>query len=145
MTFTERIDELLDKYGAELTSEMRTRLQGHQKEATGTLLNSIGYEVRESAPGVSELAIFMADYGIYVDKGRKPGKMPPVSAIREWCKVKGIPEKAAFPIARNIGRFGIPATNFYTIPITRRAAQFQEKISKLTAEFAAKEIKESFQ
>lgn len=144
MSYQSRIDELLNKYGEELTAEMRTRLQGHDKVASGTLLNSIGYEVKETAPGVSELAIFMADYGIYVDKGRKPGKMPPVSKIREWCKVKGIPEKAAFPIARNIGRFGIAPTNFFTIPITRRAAQFQEKIAKLTAEFAAQDIKEAF-
>lgn len=54
----------------------------------------------------------LPDYAIFVDKGRKPGKQPPLKDIREWCRKKGINENAAFPIAREIGRRGIPPTNF---------------------------------
>lgn len=38
--------------------------------------------------------------------GRAPGTMPPVAAIKSWCKLKGIDQSLAFPIAKNIGRDG---------------------------------------
>lgn len=61
--------------------------------------------------------------------GRAPGRMPPVTAIRNWCEVKGIDPIAAYPIARNIARRGtqrwqqesnvlnyLRSTNEYAIP-----------------------------
>ncbi len=54
----------------------------------------------------------LPDYAVFVDKGRKPGKQPPLKSIEQWCKSKGIDKKAAFPIAREIGKRGLPATNF---------------------------------
>lgn len=140
MTLIERILELFDKYGEEVVAEMQTRLKSNGKVATSTLLNSIGYDARKTSTDKAELVFFMADYGIYVDKGRKPGKMPPISKIEKWCRVKGIPEAAAFPIARKIGRFGIAPTNFFTIPTTRRLKQFQDKVSKESAKFIEAEL-----
>lgn len=49
-----------------------------------------------------------ADYAPVMEFGRRPGaKPPPVEPIREWARRHGLPEKAAFPIARSIGRKGI--------------------------------------
>ena len=48
-----------------------------------------------------------ADHALYVEKGRRPGKRPPMSAIQRWMAAKGIPSRAAFPIARAIGKRGI--------------------------------------
>lgn len=47
-------------------------------------------------------------YAENVYDGRKPGsRQPPTSAILGWMRRHGIPEKAAFLVARAIGRKGI--------------------------------------
>lgn len=38
--------------------------------------------------------------------GRKGGTMPPIRAIRSWCKRKGISDKAAYAIAKRIAKQG---------------------------------------
>jgi hypothetical protein len=43
----------------------------------------------------------------FIEFGTRP-HFPPVSAIAAWCRRKGIPESAAFPIARAIGERGTP-------------------------------------
>lgn len=46
---------------------------------------------------------------IVIEEGRRPGKrMPPIAVIRLYCQQKGIDPGAAYPIARAIGRRGIP-------------------------------------
>jgi len=37
--------------------------------------------------------------------------MPPVDPIRKWCREKGIPEGAAFAIAKSIAENGIPPSD----------------------------------
>jgi hypothetical protein len=139
----DRLEKLLNDYGKQVTNEMKNRLIGYDKVASGNLLKSIGYQLEETSPGILELTFFMADYGVYVDKGRKPGKMPPLSPIKKWLRIKGLPEKAAFPIAKNIGRFGIKPTNFFTIPISRRVKALNDQIIKITTEEVVEEIKKS--
>lgn len=39
-------------------------------------------------------------------KGRKPGKMPPLSNIIDWCVARGIPRSRAWVIANKIKREG---------------------------------------
>lgn len=51
-------------------------------------------------------------YSLWVERGRGPGRMPPVDAIRRWTVHKGIDPSAAFPIARKIGRVGTKPTYF---------------------------------
>jgi hypothetical protein len=81
----------------------------------------------------------MADYGTFVDKGIKPskyadstgkgrGKSKFITSLQKWCRIKGLPEGLAFPIRRNIWKFGIKPTNFFTIPTTRRLKQFHKGI-----------------
>ena len=83
----------------------------------------------------------MADYGTFVDQGRKPGKQPPISKIRQWLSIKGIPQKAAFPIAKKIGRYGIKPTPFFSITIQKHVKELEDKIAKLAIEGIEKEIK----
>ena len=51
------------------------------------------------------------DYLKYVDEGRKPGKYPNIGELKKWARIKGIPDKAVFPIANSIFRFGIKPTH----------------------------------
>ncbi len=123
-----------EEYGAQVIAEAKTRLLGFGRRATGNLYNSLDYDVKETTKGV-QLQFFAEDYLINVDQGRGAGKkQPPLDKIRDWCRIKNIPVEAAFPIARAIGRRGIPATYFWTTTINRRQKQFE---SKIQAAFAA--------
>lgn len=59
----------------------------------------------------------LPDYAVYVDRGRRPGKQPPVKSLVAWCVQHGM-RGAEFAIARNIGKHGIRPTNF-TTPLQR--------------------------
>ena len=59
----------------------------------------------------------MPEYWKYVEYGRRPGKFPPINAIENWIKIKGIVPRAikgkvpstktlAFLIARSIAKHG---------------------------------------
>lgn len=81
-----------------------------------------------------EATMDLPNYATYLDKGRLPGKQPPLKVITAWCVRKNIDKRAAYPIARKIGRFGLPATNFLD-PWNKFSKMFQENSSKITAEF----------
>lgn len=66
--------------------------------------------VRASASGNIVIELFINDYIIYVENGRRKGaKMPPPSAIASWCKRKGLPtdNSTVWAICRAISRDGI--------------------------------------
>lgn len=129
----------LTEYGKSVIDEMKTRLTNAGKEATGNLHKSLKFRTQETEDEFL-ISFYMADYGVYVDKGVKPqpqyltgkgtGKSKFIAALKKWCKVKGIPQNAAFPIRRNIWKFGIKPTNFFTIPTVRRQKQFEEMIAR---------------
>lgn len=124
--------ELLHKYGQQTVQEMKNRLKGFGKIATGNLSKSISYKVREDKKQIN-LVWLMLDYAQYVDRGRKPGRFPPVKAISDWCRIKGIPQSAVYPISRKIAEKGIKPTNFLTTTLSRRAGKFQQDLAKAAA------------
>lgn len=136
-------EAFIRKYGDSVENEIEARLTGYNKIASGKLYDSIRYEVKETKKEFI-LSFIMAEYGKYVDKGVKPqpkylkgkgkGKKSKfIEALKKWCKIKGIPEGAAFPIRRNIWKFGIAPTNFFTIPTTRRQKYFEKELEKAMA------------
>ncbi len=131
--------KVLDDYGRTVVAEMKTRLRNAGKVASETLYDSLDYQIVEDDLGIG-ISFLAEDYYIYVDKGRRPGKQPPLASIRQWCTIKGIDPKAAFPIARAIGIRGIKPTNFFTIPTTRRAAKFLENLELAYAKDVEEEI-----
>jgi hypothetical protein len=151
----------LTEYGQSVIGEMKTRLTNQGKEATGTLHKSLKFRTQEK-DNEFIVSFFMAEYGQYVDKGvngyarrvgsiysfkPKDGNHKPqrkskfIESLKKWCKVKGLPEGAAFPIRRNIWKFGIKPTNFFTIPTTRRQKQFEQMIAKNMAKDIDNNIK----
>jgi hypothetical protein len=103
-------DKVIKMFGEDYVRILTENLLKAGKDASGNLINSLDYRVIKTANALSVI-IEGEDYLTYVDRGRKPGKYPPISAIQSWCRIKGIDQKAAFPIAKNIFKFGIPATN----------------------------------
>lgn len=118
---------LLDEWGADLVADVLAALASGNNVASGRLYGSLRHEVRES---IDELAVAVVeeDYGKFLDKGRRPGKQPPLDRIREWCRLRGIPERAAYPIARKIGRFGTRPTNYFSGPLSVRLALLDQEL-----------------
>jgi hypothetical protein len=157
----------MKKYGEQVAEEMRTRLKGHNKYASGKLFNSIKSNVVEEN-GELILTFFkkpVPKYAEYVDKGvngydrrrgspfsykRKDGNHKPkkksefIESLMKWCRIKGIDKGAAFAIRRNIWKFGIAPTQFFTIPTKRRQAQFDKQMEKLMAQDIEKQIEKEF-
>jgi len=94
---------------AETAEVIRTLAQRNIQEidaiATGKM--AAGVEVAYSRAGLVFAVGTKAAYGVFVELGTRP-HFPPLDAIREWCRVRGIDEKAAYPIALAISRRGLP-------------------------------------
>ena len=105
----------LDEFGRVVIEELKNNLISLGKNNTGNLINSLQCEITDSDDKLS-INIYGADYLKVVDKGRSPGKQPPVSKLLPWVRSKNIqigktPESAAFVIAKSIGEKGIKPTN----------------------------------
>jgi len=104
------------------------RRKKNTKEAS--LSKSLAYKLKVYPSGGLELGFEAADYFRFVEEGRKPGKMPPISAIAKWIKIKPIRlrnlntgqfikktdtniNSVAYLIARKIGAFGVKPTWFF--------------------------------
>lgn len=125
--------QLLNKYGDDYVKTLTKHLLEADKRASGKLIQSLNYDVKDFM-----IEILGEDYLDFVDQGvdgkftsygspfRFTNKMPPVSEISKWCSIKGIPKSAAFPIAKNIFKFGIEPTG--VIEKTNREVNLNEDI-----------------
>jgi len=100
----------LNEFGKDYVKILTTFLKKNKKVASGALVNSLNYKLKETA-GEILIVLEANDYLEWVDKGRKPGKYPPIKAISQWAKIKGISQDAVWPIAHSIYKFGIKPTN----------------------------------
>lgn len=97
-----KVRAILERYGEDSVTEM---IQILESKGSKNLQKNISQNVLEDLEYI-QLVITMPEYGQWADSGRGPGVMPPYKKIREWCISRGIPEKAAYPIAKNIAKFG---------------------------------------
>ena len=115
------LKKAIDRYGKEYIVELTKQLILSDSKATGELINSLSYEVLETANGVL-LNVKAAAYLKYVDGGRKAGEIPPpIAPIMKWVDARGISKTSsnkdistkeiAFAISKSIGKNGIKATN----------------------------------
>lgn len=125
------VERYLSDYGKLMLSEMRAILAANNKEDSNIYKN-IDFTIDLDSDMQYQLKFLFPDYAIYVDKGRRAGKQPPLDVISKWCSRKGIPKKAAFPIARNIGKFGLEPTNFIS-PIMESKDKFLKGLEKASA------------
>jgi hypothetical protein len=105
--------ELYKELGDELKKNLIQELRRTKAIASGDLLKSIQFDVKPTNDGGAIVTLNGNDYITYVDKGRKPGRYAPTSALKEWIKQKGIATDAAkvtaiaFAINNKIKRQGI--------------------------------------
>ena len=116
MEFT-NVVQFLNDFGKELADKYKRNLVNDDAIDTSKLLNSIKYIFNNNNTSF-EISMEMAEYWKYVESGRKSGKFPPISAIREWVKVKPViprpyngklptENQLAFLISRSIAKNGI--------------------------------------
>lgn len=149
-------EALLNEYAATVVERaqsnlrIKRRVRGKvvNRVASGTLLNSLTYKlrIRYNKPTIDFTV--KGDAGRYADVieyGRKPGaKMPPVSAIEKWIKIKPLKlrnrqgefikstesaiKSAAYAIAKSIGENGIAPVPYYQEAIDDTWDEYSEQL-----------------
>lgn len=85
---------------------------------TGKIRQSIATEIRGTSAGITGEIFTPLVYGLPLEYGRKPGRMPPVDVIQLWVHQKGIAagqdeRQVAYLIARAIGRRGTKGAHMF--------------------------------
>lgn len=128
--------DLLQRKGKEMVTDLKNEVP----VAEGTARESIKEQVTMNGPVVT-LTIEAADHFKWIEKGRKKGKMPPLSKIKRWCEVKGINVKYAFPIAKAIGERGIKPKHILKGVISKRQAGIEGQVKAMFKEKVGIEAK----
>lgn len=112
------LTNVLNDFGRFLVDEYKDNLILNDKNASYDLYNSINYSIKKGNKEFNVL-LELNHYWKYIENGRKAGKMPPISKIEEWIKVKPVlprpnsngtlptTKQLAYLIARKIGLEGI--------------------------------------
>ena len=114
--------EVLREFSDYFRNDYEQRLIGHDRYATGELLESIRTEVR--AGGTTyEVVVHLRDYWKYIEDDTRP-HFPPPDALLRWVQVKPtlprpfilngkevIPKSLAYLIGRKISRVGTKGTH----------------------------------
>ena len=111
---------------------------------SGTLSKSLAYNTSLSNANSISFDISMADYGEWVDAGRKKGNYAPSLAIQKWVETKPIrPRNASgsfakitssninsltYLINRKIKKVGIEPTHFLSEPFNLKYKQLPEEV-----------------
>ena len=132
----------LNDFGKVIIDNYKSQLEAEQMN-NGELYRTISYSV-STGTGGWVISVSLADYWKYVEYGRRPGKMPPVSAIENWINVKQIVPHSmtlksgktviptipqlSFLIARSIGRRGIAPKPLFQKSFEAAKQQFMQVI-----------------
>ena len=143
----------LNDFGNFIITTYKSQLEAEQMN-NGELYRTISYSV-STGTGGWVISVSLADYWKYVEYGRRPGKMPPVSAIENWINVKQIVPHSmtlksgktviptipqlSFLIARSIGRRGIAPKPLFQKSFEAAKQQFMQVIKDAITQ----DIKES--
>lgn len=120
------LDRQLSRGAKEISNDARLEAP----KANSDLTNSI----RALRVGQGEhLVVAAAAHAGPVERGRRPGPMPPIQSIVDWMKVRRVgpsdPEarrRAAFPIARSIGRRGTRPQPFMGPALEKNRSRLDE-------------------
>ena len=143
----------LNDFGNFIITTYKSQLEAEQMN-NGELYRTISYSV-STGTGGWVISVSLAAYWKYVEYGRRPGKMPPVSAIENWINVKQIIPHSmtlksgktviptipqlSFLIARSIGRRGIAPKPLFQKSFEAAKQQFMQVIKDAITQ----DIKES--
>lgn len=140
-----RLTEVLNEFADAFIQNARNNLDANQSNASYNLYNSFE-KVIEVGEDYFKVSISLADYWQYLEKGRGPGKFPPVDKIKEWIEVKPINptplsngktpsvEQLSFLISRKIANEGTEAHPFFEPAKEQTIREFEDKINQAIEE-----------
>lgn len=140
MQFT-NTQKVLNDFGKYLVEEYKDALILNDVNASDNLYNSVRYILEANDKSIS-VSLNLADYYIYVENGRRAGKMPPIGKIERWIEVKPVlptpsnngriptVRQLAYLISRKIGLEGIKPKPLLQQSITNVWDVFEEYISE---------------
>jgi len=113
----------------------KNKLVQRRKIATGTLYNSISFEIDTKG----QVTFLADDSAKFVESGRRPNsRFPPPQVIAKWAKIKGIPQfrdkkgryisndSRTFLLSRSIAKKGIRPFPFYSDAIEESIDQLAD-------------------
>ena len=137
-----RTESLLNSFAQTIVNRYREHISEY---ASGKLYKTINFEITKWSSNYI-VTINLEDYWKFIEKGRRAGaKMPPVSAIENWIKIRKIiprpvtlksgkqrvptVQQLAYVIARSIARNGIAARPFMRESIDQTVEDFKSKLT----------------
>tara|TARA_R100000655_G_C3000062_1_gene194276 strand:+ start:18584 stop:19090 length:507 start_codon:yes stop_codon:yes gene_type:complete len=148
---TKETEKEFKKFAEKVIHRAKVLLKNRKKNTReANLSNSLDYDLKVYPSGALELGFTAADYFKYVERGRKPGKMPPVSKLETWIKIKPIRirdmstgrfktknkaniRSAAFGIGKNIAAYGVEPTWFFRDAFKMHYKRINKDIAKAYA------------
>lgn len=156
MALSEEISQLLDRFGTTAVERAMRNLGATRtvngrkvrRVASGRLKNDLTYRIksRYNKPTVifTTKSEATGRYADVIEYGRTPGRtQPPVEPIIQWMKIKGIRlrnsrgefvkgseadiRRAAFNIARSIGKRGIKGIRYFNEAVNDTLEEFNEE------------------
>jgi len=156
MALSEEISNLLDRFGTEAVERAMRNLGATRtvngrkvrRVASGKLKNDLTFKIKSRYNKPTVIFTTKSDvtgrYADVIEYGRKPNsKQPPVEPIIQWMKIKGIRlrnaqgsfvkgseadiRRAAFNIARKIGKRGITGIRYFNEAVSDTLEEFNEE------------------
>lgn len=137
---------VLEEYAKHIVQRYRENLAQGGRDASRKLSDTVSAEVVVGETVIS-VELTLQDYWYYVDNGRRAGKMPPISKIEEWIRVKPVklypfgnnkqipsPRQVAYLIARKIGREGTKGTQDLKNASENTYSTFKARLEQALAE-----------
>ena len=142
-----RTEALLNSFAQTIVNRYRDKISEY---ASGKLYKTIDYSITSQNDSYL-VTINLEEYWKFIEKGRRPGaKMPPVSAIENWIKVRKIiprpvtlksgkqrvptVQQLAYVIARSIAKQGIKPRPFMSESIDQTIEDFKSKLTAAVRE-----------
>lgn len=75
----------LKSFSNRIEDKIKMQLRVDDTYATGDLHRSV-----KANPTQDSIMVYALDYLDFVDRGRKPGRLPPIKEILRWAQAKGI-------------------------------------------------------
>ena len=142
-----RTESLLNSFAQTIVNRYKDKISEY---SSGKLYKTINFEITKGSSNYI-VTINLEEYWINIDRGRRPGaKMPPISAIENWIKVRKIiprpivlksgkqrvptVQQLAYVIARSISRTGIAPRPFMRESIDQTIEDFKSKLTAAVRE-----------
>jgi hypothetical protein len=126
---------------AQLRNAMTTALlvleadqRRHVAQDTRRLMSGITSRIEGSGPVLTGRVGPTVRYGLFVERGRRPGRRPPVAALAGWARRHGV---NPFALARAIGRRGTRAQPFVEPSLERNRDQLRRIFERVGARLVA--------